>query len=212
MEKYFITGISTNVGKTLFSAILAEAMEADYWKPIQSGYNEGRDSATVQQLISNTKSKFHKETFLLKEPVAPHVAARNEGVEIDIDSFIIPKTNNTLIIEGAGGPLVPINDRNFVIDIAKKAEAEIILVINSYLGCINHSLLCIDYLFTNNFPLCGIVLNGNFDPEVEKAIVSYKPVNVLAKIPFTFSPNKYFVSQQAKQIDKKIFNEHFAKR
>ena len=212
MEKYFITGISTNVGKTLFAAILAEAMEADYWKPIQSGYNEGRDTITVQQLISNTKSKFHKETFLLKEPVAPHLAAKNEGIEIDIDSFMIPKTNNTLLIEGAGGPLVPINDRNFVIDIAKKADAEIILVINSYLGCINHSLLCIDYLFTNNFPLCGIVLNGNFDPEVEKAIVSYKPVNVLAKIPFTFSPNKYFVSQQAKQIDKKIFNEHFAKR
>ncbi len=213
MERYFITGISTNVGKTLVSAILAEAMEADYWKPIQSGYNEGRDTETVKQLISNTKSRFHKEAFLLKEPASPHVAAKAEGIEIDIDSFIIPKTNNTLLIEGAGGPLVPINERNFVIDIAKKAEAEIILVINSYLGCINHSLLCIEYLYANNFPLCGIVLNGNFDVEVEKAIISYKPVNVLARIPFTFSPNKYFVSQIAKQIDKKIFNEqHFAKR
>jgi len=212
LEKFFITGISTNVGKTLVSAILAEAKEADYWKPIQSGYNEGRDTETVQRLISNAKSKFHKEAFLLKEPLSPHIAAKLEGQEIDIDGIIIPKTNNTLLIEGAGGPMVPLNDKNFIIDIAKKVDADVILVINSYLGCINHSLLCIDYLLNRNFNLAGIVLNGNFDPEVEKTILSFRPVNLIAKIPFTFSPNKYFVSQQAKQIDKKIFNEHFEKR
>ena len=211
-ERYFITGISTNVGKTLVSAILAEALEADYWKPVQSGYSEASDTETVKQLISNYKSKFHKEAFLLKEPLSPHQAARNEGIEIDLSSLIVPKTNNNLIIEGAGGPLVPLNDKHLVIDIAKKSDADIILVVNNYLGCINHALLCLEYFFSNNLPLCGIVLNGNFDPQVEKAIVSYKPVNVLARIPFTFNPNKYFVSQQAGQVDKKVFNEHFAKR
>lgn len=205
MKKFFITGIGTNVGKTVASAILTEALNADYWKPVQTGANEGSDTETVKSFISNSKSIFHKEDYSLKEPLAPHIAAKKENVIIDTNKINIPKTSNNLIIEGAGGPLVPLNEKDFVIDLAKKFDAPIILVINNYLGCINHSLLCIDYLLNNDFKIHGIILNGNFDEEVERSICNYKPLKLLAKIPFTFSPNIYFVSQQAKQINTALF-------
>lgn len=172
---YFITGIGTNVGKTIVSAILTEALQADYWKPIQSGIHEGRDSAIVGSLISNTKTVIHPETYLLKEPLSPHFAAKLDGLTIEMDKIKLPVTDNHLIIEGAGGILVPINQSQYVIDIAKKLDCELIVVISNYLGCINHSLLSIDYLVKNNYRIEALVFNGEFDPEVKQAIVSYAP-------------------------------------
>ncbi len=205
MKNFFISGIGTNVGKTVVSAILTEALNADYWKPVQTGCADGRDTDVVKSFISNSKSVFHNEVYCLKEALSPHLAAKKENVLISCDKINLPVTTNKLIIEGAGGPLAPLNEKDFVIDLAKKFEAPIILVVNNYLGCINHSLLCIDYLLSKDFKLHGLILNGNFDEEVEKSICNYKPVKVLAKIPFTFSPNIYFISQQAKQINVSLF-------
>ncbi len=170
---YFITGIGTNVGKTIVSAILTEALQADYWKPIQSGTNEGKDSDTIRDLISNPKTIIHPEAYLLKEPLSPHFSAKLENVTIDLSKIVLPKTENNLIIEGAGGILVPLNNTHYVIDVAKHIDCEIILVISNYLGCINHSLLSIDYLVRNNFKIKALFFNGTFEDEVKEAIINY---------------------------------------
>ncbi len=172
---YFITGIGTNVGKTIVSAILTEALNADYWKPIQSGTNEGLDSVTVKELISNSKTTIHPEVYLLKEPLSPHMAAKIDEISIELQNIQLPKTQNDLIIEGAGGLMVPINSKHYVIDIAKKFDCEIILVISNYLGCINHSLLTIDYLIKLNFKIKAFIFNGDFNAEVKESISNYAP-------------------------------------
>jgi len=200
----FITGIGTNVGKTVVSAVLTEALEADYWKPIQSGVVEGKDSDTVKSLISNSKSVFHPETYLLNEPLSPHFAAKLDGVEIELDKIHLPKTTNHLIIEGAGGLLVPINDSQYVIDIAKQLDCEIVLVISSYLGCINHSLLSIDYLLRNHFTIKALVFNGTFEPEVKQAIVAYSSNTVIIDIPSLNELTKSSILQISSQIKPQI--------
>lgn len=179
----FVTGIGTNVGKTIASAVLTEALEADYWKPVQSGAREGSDSEVIRLLISNSHSFVHPETYLLKEPLSPHFAAKLEGVEIDFTYVNPPLTGNTLIIEGAGGLLVPLNKKEFVIDLARKFHCEMVLVISNYLGCINHSLLSIDYLVKNNYPIHSLIFNGTFEPEVRNAIEAYAPPCQMIDIP-----------------------------
>lgn len=197
----FITGIGTNIGKTVVSAILTEALKADYWKPIQSGTIEGKDSEIIRSLISNSKTIIHPETYLLKQPLSPHFAAKLEHVEIDLNKINLPsvsdpdsyRDNKNLIIEGAGGLLVPINKTNFVIDIAKKTDCEIVLVISNYLGCINHALLSIDYLIKNNFKIHALVFNGEFETEVKEAIVAYVPQSKIIDIPTLQSLTKLSV-------------------
>lgn len=179
----FVTGIGTNVGKTIVSAVITEALQADYWKPVQSGAIEGRDSETVKALVSNAHTVIHPETYLLKEPLSPHFAAKLEGVNIDFTYVNPPLTANTLIIEGAGGLLVPINQDVFVIDLARKFHCEIVLVVFNYLGCINHSLLSIDYLIRNNYPIHSIIFNGEFDPEVKNVIANNAPDCQIIHIP-----------------------------
>ena len=146
MRKIFVTGIGTDVGKTIASAIITEALQADYWKPIQAGLYPLTDKEKVKSLISNKTSVFHPESYLLKEPMSPHAAAEMEGVTIDLNTIIVPATKNTLIIEGAGGIMVPINNHSFVLDLIEKLNAEVVLVVQNYLGCINHSLLTINAL------------------------------------------------------------------
>jgi len=200
----FITGIGTNVGKTVVSAMLTEALQADYWKPIQSGVIEGKDSDTVKSLISNDKSVFYPESYLLKEPLSPHFAAKLDGVTIELDKIHLPKTANHLIIEGAGGLLVPINDTQYVIDIAKQLDCEIILVISSYLGCINHSLLSIDYLLRNHFKIKALVFNGTFEPEVKQAITSYVKNTLIIDVPQVDELSKPSILQISTQIKPQI--------
>jgi dethiobiotin synthetase len=200
----FITGIGTNVGKTVVSAMLTEALQADYWKPIQSGVVEGKDSDTVKSLITNSKSVFHPETYLLKEPLSPHFAAKLDGVTIQLDKINLPKTTNHLIIEGAGGLLVPINDTQYVIDIAKQLDSEIVVVISSYLGCINHSLLSIDYLLRNHFKIKALVFNGTFEPEVKQAITSYVKNTLIIDVPQVDELSKPSILQISTQIKPQI--------
>lgn len=201
MKNYFITGIGTNVGKTIASAILTEALQADYWKPIQTGSFEDNDKNTIKNLISNSKTVFHNETYNFKEPVSPHLAAALENKKINIETIGLPETENSLIIEGAGGILVPLNENNFVIDIARNLEAPIILVCQNYLGCINHSLLSIDYLLKNDFEIKGLILNGNFDKAVKSAIINYSEIPVIAEIPEMKEITKDTILAQAQKID-----------
>lgn len=170
---YFVTGIGTNVGKTIVSAILTEALEADYWKPVQSGTIEGSDSAFVKSMASNSKTRIHPEAYSLKEPLSPHFAAKLENVNIELEKIVLPKTTNNLVIEGAGGPLVPLNKTHYVIDIARQFDCGIVLVISNYLGCINHALLSIDYLLKHQFKIHALVFNGSFNDEVKDPITNY---------------------------------------
>jgi dethiobiotin synthetase len=168
---YFVTAIGTECGKTFFSAVLCEALKADYWKPVQAGLP--RDADAVKNLLSNAVSKIHPESFVLNTPASPHAAAKLDGVTIEVEEFKIPETKNNLVIEGAGGCLVPLNDHDYVIALAKKFNAEVILVSKLYLGSINHTLLSADYLATRKFNVKGIVFNGPSNPESEDIILRH---------------------------------------
>ncbi len=160
---YFITGIGTDVGKTIAAAILTEALEADYWKPIQAGDLENSDTHKVMRLISNEKSKFHPNAFALQRPMSPHAAAEIDGVEINIKKIKRPVTDNDLVIEGAGGVLVPVNNKETVLDLANP-EDRIIVVSRNYLGSINHTLMTLEIIKSRGLNCFGIIFNG---PEVK---------------------------------------------
>lgn len=177
--KYFVTGIDTDSGKTLVSAILCEALEADYWKPIQAGLP--KDSDTVKSLLTNATSQIHPERFVLTSPMSPHAAAKIDNVSITVDDFTIPGSDR-LIIEGAGGCMVPINDEEFIIDMIVKFRHEVILVADLYLGSINHSILTIEALQRRGIKIKGIVFNGPSNPESERIILNYGNVPCLLRI------------------------------
>lgn len=179
MKRFFVTGIGTDVGKTVVSAILVEALNADYWKPIQAGDLDNTDTMKVRSLISNTKSKFHPETYQLTKLMSPHAAAEADGVKINIDTIALPVTSNSLIIEGAGGLMVPLNDEFLVIDLIQKLEAEVILVSSNYLGSINHTLLTVEVLKSRNIPIAGIIFNGRSSKTTEEYILNYTELKCL---------------------------------
>ena len=150
MNTYFITGISTEVGKTVASAIITEALQADYWKPIQAGELYNCDTKKVERLVANSKSKFHPNSFSLHTPMSPHAAAEIDGLKIDKFQIKRPKTKNHLVIEGAGGLLVPINDTETILDLIAPND-KVIVVSRHYLGSINHTLLTVNALKEKGF-------------------------------------------------------------
>jgi len=180
MKTYFITGISTEVGKTVASAILTEALKADYWKPIQSGELDFCDTKKVQQLISNSTSVFHKNSYALKTPMSPHASAEIDGVSIDIKQIKTPQTKNHLIIEGAGGLLVPLNETNTILDIIPK-NAEVIVVSRHYLGSINHTLMTLQLLEQKGFRT-KLIFSGNEHPTTELIIKKMSKTKVIGRI------------------------------
>ena len=158
--KLFITGIGTDVGKTMASAILTQALEADYWKPIQAGDLDDSDSHKVQQLISNPVSQIFENSYTLTTAASPHLAAAIDGITIDLHHIKEPKTKNNLVIEGAGGILVPLNEMDCIIDLIQK-DYKVILVSRHYLGSINHTLLTYEALKNRNIQLAGIIFSGD---------------------------------------------------
>lgn len=198
--RYFVTGIGTEIGKTIASAILVEALEADYWKPIQAGELEYTDSQKVKDLISNTESKFHCESFRLKLAMSPHAAAQNENISINTFDCQIPKTDKPLIIEGAGGLLVPLNDKEYIIDLIKKLKVEVILVSQHYLGSINHTLLSIEAVKNRNIPIRGILFNGDENKDTEQIILSKSGLNILGRIPTLKTVDKTSIKEIAEQL------------
>lgn len=164
MTPIFITGTGTDVGKTLVSAIIVEALKADYWKPVQAGFSDGTDSLFVRQVISNKITVIHPECYLLKMPASPHLAAPAEKKEITIKEIIdhLPNTKNQLIIEGAGGLMVPLNKNELMLDLIKKLNAKVIVVSKNELGSINHSLLTAAVLKSKKINVAGWVFNEEY--------------------------------------------------
>jgi len=182
-----------------------EALKADYWKPIQAGFP--KDTDIVRQLVSNKSTKFHKEVYVLNTPASPHAAAEIDGVLIDLREINMPCTEKNLIIEGAGGLMVPLNDQDFVIDIAKKMNCGVVLVCNMYLGSINHSLLSLSYLKAQNIAIKGIVFNGPGNPASEEIILKYAQAPCLLNIEQEKEINKEVVKHYAVQLKKNLNDE-----
>lgn len=180
MNTYFVTGISTDVGKTIASAILVEALNADYWKPIQAGDLDNSDTHKVQRLVSNKKSKFHDSSFLLNTPMSPHAAAEIDGVTVSAKTIKAPKTKKNLVIEGAGGLLVPINDSETILDLIKP-EYKVIVVSRHYLGSINHTLLTVNLLKSKGFDV-ALIYSGKVQASTEAIIEKMTQVPVIGRI------------------------------
>lgn len=199
-EKYFVTGIGTGIGKTLVSAVLTEKLKADYWKPIQSGDLDQSDSLAIESLISNQQTKIHPETYRLNNPLSPHLSARMDGVEIELNKFSIPKTSNNLIVEGAGGLMVPLNDKELILDLIKHLNLEVIVVSQNYLGSINHTLLTLNTLKQHCISIKGIVFSGEENLESHDYILKYSKVNHLGNIPLLGEISKSKVIEVGKNL------------
>ena len=199
----FITGIGTGIGKTIVSAILTEALQADYWKPIQAGFEDGTDTSEIKSLITNEFSIIHHEVYRLKMPASPHIAAREEGIEIDINKIVslqpIVHQTKDLIVEGAGGIMVPLNDNEFVIDLIRKLNAKVILVSRNYLGSINHSLLTASICKQRNIEVIGWIFNDQY-LAYEEEIVRWSGYSKIVSIPFVDKIDKNFILQQANRV------------
>jgi len=179
-QKIFITGISTEVGKTIVSAIVTEALHADYWKPIQAGELDNCDTKKVEKLVSNQQSKFHPNSYALQTPMSPHAAAELDEVTIDLSEIVAPNTNNHLVIEGAGGLLVPLNDSQTILDIIKP-EYKVVVVSRHYLGSINHTLLTIKLLQEKGLEV-SVIFSGEEHKTTEDIIKKMTNVSVLGRI------------------------------
>jgi len=200
MNTYFISGIGTDVGKTLVSAILVEKLGADYWKPVQSGSATDSDTLTVKGLVSNSQSRFHQESISLLAPVSPHEAADLEGVKIKLTDLVKPSVHNTLVIEGAGGLMVPLNRELVMVDLIPYFNARLILVCRHYLGSINHTLLSLELVKQRQIPLAGIIFSGTRNKASEEIISTFSDVPVLGFIPQLADINKESIKQSVDLI------------
>jgi len=208
MKPLFVTGIGTGIGKTLVSAILAEALEADFWKPIQAGMEEETDSNWVRNMVTNKKTNIHPETYLLKMPASPHIAAREEKLKIELGKIrasfeAIYTEGKLLVIEGAGGLMVPLNEKEFVSDLIKKLQADVILVSRNYLGSINHSLLTASVCRNLELAVRGWVFNDQY-LNYEQEIVNWSGYKKLGSVPKAMDINKRFIQQQAELLKKTL--------
>ena len=179
-KTYFITGISTEVGKTIASAIVTEALEADYWKPVQSGDLHFSDTDKVKSLVSNKKSVFHPNSYALNTPMSPHASADIDGVKIDLEKIQQPTTKNHLVIEGAGGLLVPLNDKDTILDLIQP-DHKVIVVSRHYLGSINHTLMTVNLLKEKGLDV-SIIFSGDEHPTTESIIEKMSGVPILGRI------------------------------
>jgi dethiobiotin synthetase len=208
IQTVFITGIGTGVGKTVVSAIIAEALEADYWKPVQAGYANGTDSEWMQSVLSNTKSKVHPEVYKLKLPASPHLAAQNEDIEISLEKIYssycqLLIDDRQLIIEGAGGLLVPLTEKEFVTDLIKRLNVRVILVSRNYLGSINHSLLTAQVCRQKNIRVLGWVFNDQY-MDYEEDIVRWSGYPKLGSVPKLDKIDQETIRDEAKKIIKNL--------
>jgi dethiobiotin synthetase len=179
--KLFVTGISTDVGKTITSAIIVEALEADYWKPIQAGDLDNSDSHKIKSRISNKKTKIFGNSYQLNTPASPHLSAEIDGITIDLKKIKEPKTDNHLVIEGAGGIFVPLNEKDTIIDLIQ-SDYKIIVVSRHYLGSINHTLLTIEAIKSRGFDVHGIIFSGSENKSTEDLILNKTGIKRIGRI------------------------------
>ena len=185
--KYFITGIGTDVGKTVAAAIITEALKADYWKPVQAGDLDHSDSKKIRSLISNSETFIYPEGVLLNTPMSPHAAAAIDGVSLSVKKIKRPDTSRSLVIEGAGGILVPINNKETILDLIKPTD-KVIVISRHYLGSINHTLLTIEMLKSKGLQIAGIIFNGEENSSTEQVILEMTGVHFIGRI----QPEPYF--------------------
>ncbi|WP_303311890.1 dethiobiotin synthase [Hymenobacter sp. BT730] len=182
MERLFITGIGTDVGKTVASAILTEALQADYWKPVQAGLEPSTDTGTVRRLVQNPVSTFWPEQFRLQMPASPHAAAAAENINLKPDDFQLPATTNHLLVEGAGGLLVPLAPGFLMVDLLQQFGLEAVVVSRNYLGSINHTLLTLEALQLRGVRVRGLIFNGEPNATTEEFIQCHTGVPVMPRI------------------------------
>ena len=203
--KLFITGIGTDVGKTITSAIITQALEADYWKPIQAGDLDNSDSHKIQRYIYNDKTIIHPNSYKLNTPASPHLAAAIDGITIDLKQIKEPATTNHLVIEGAGGILVPLNNQDCIIDLIKK-DYKVLLVSRHYLGSINHTLLTFEALKNRNIPLAGIIFSGDENKASEEIILAKTKAKFIGRIEEEPYFNANVIQQYADDFRENLLN------
>lgn len=203
-NRYFISGIGTGVGKTIAAAIVCEALKADYWKPVQAGDLDQSDTMMVQSLISNSVTRFFPERFSLSQPMSPHAAAAIDGIRISPRDFSLPETSNKLVIEGAGGLMVPLNEHYMMIDLIEDFNSPVILVSRNYLGSINHTLLSAEALQKRSIPILGIIFNDTPNESTEKLITDYTGLPVLCHIQPEIKWTKDRISAYAAQLKEEL--------
>ncbi len=201
----FITGIGTGIGKTVASSILAEALEADYWKPVQAGTEPNTDSEWVKDNLSNSRSVVHPESYRLKLAASPHYSAREEDIAITVQIIgnEIPIYNRNLIVEGAGGLFVPLNEHEFIKDMIIALHAKCVLVSRNYLGSINHSLLTAAECRRSNIPVAGWFFNG-YESVYENEIIKWSGFPRIASMPLVEYPGKSFVKAMAESLKESL--------
>lgn len=181
-KKFFVTGTDTGVGKSLVSAMLMIGLEADYWKPVQSGMDPETDTEWIKSVTKLSCNRFFKESYCLKEPLSPHASAQLEGIEIDLEKFTLPQSSRPLIIEGAGGVMVPLNQKECILDLILYLNLPVLIVARSALGTINHSLMTIHTLRRHQVPILGVVVNGPENFGNSEAIRKFGGVEILAEV------------------------------
>jgi dethiobiotin synthetase len=179
--KIFVTGIGTDVGKTIASSIITESLQADYWKPIQAGDLDNSDSHKIERYISNDKTVIHSNSYKLNTPASPHLAAEIDGITIDLAKIIVPETDNHLVIEGAGGLFVPLNNQDTIVDLIAP-DYKVVVVSRHYLGSINHTLLTIEALQNRKIKVAGIIFSGEQNQATESIILSKTGISFIGRI------------------------------
>ncbi|MEG1589809.1 dethiobiotin synthase [Chryseobacterium sp.] len=201
-KKLFVTGIGTEIGKTVCSSILTKYFNADYWKPIQSGDLHFSDSMKINEWLGENVV-IHPERYKLKLAASPHQSSAEEGILIKTKDFKLPETQNNLIVEGAGGLMVPISDEEFIIDLIKKLNLPVALVVKNYLGCINHTLLSLMALEQKNIKLEYLILNGDFPADTERVICkNIQQETKIIRIPDIEKITKENIERITKQLEK----------
>ncbi|MBL4596497.1 MAG: dethiobiotin synthase [Robiginitomaculum sp.] len=196
-----VAGIGTDVGKTVISAILCQALKAQYWKPVQAGDLDNTDSDTLRNLVSYAGFHIHEETHRLTKPMSPHAAAHIDGVSINAQDFTKPDTRGLpLVTELAGGLMVPLSSTYLTIDLAADLGGSVILVVNSYLGSINHTLLSLDLLKRRGLPVAGLIFNGDINKDSRDVILNYSDAHLIAEVPRAAQLDKAFIKTYADKI------------
>jgi len=197
----FITGTDTAVGKTVLSALLVAALERKYWKPVQTGATEGTDRETVMKLAGVDPKQTFPESYLFDAPVSPHLAASRQGAVIDLRRIRRPESSDPLVIEGAGGLMVPINDESFMIDLMRQLDAPVVVAARTALGTINHTLLTVKAIRDAQLDLRGVVMIGKEDADNRRAVERYGNVPVVGFIPWLETIDR--------AVLRSVFQRHF---
>jgi len=199
-KQYIVTGIGTDVGKTVVSAILSEALKATYWKPIQAGDLDNSDSIKVNRWTTNNVTVL-EERFRLNSPMSPHAAAAIDGIEIQMNDIQKPEVAGNFILEGAGGIMVPINQKgDTYLDVFETLNLPVIIVSKNYLGSINHTLMTIELIQSRGIEIKGIIFSGASNETSESIILSKTKIKCLARIPEASEVDAKFIQEQAKLI------------